>query len=1696
IFENRRQYDRAVEFWKKANDTNRIQQIVGNWGQFETTATFPAGVDAEVQFRFRNGKSVHLKAQKVLVPQLLKDVQAYIRSNPNNLKWEDMNIGDIGHRLVTKDQKKYIGAEVATWDLAIKPSKKHFDKRITVTTPLKQAGAYLLTATMKDGNTSNIIIWINDTVIVQKHMRDKAYFFMADAVTGAPVQNMKIDFFGYNRQYINKKDNKGRRYNLTTASFEEATDQNGQCIVGSNQYKNSYQWLITARNAEGRFAYMGFSGIWYNSRDYDEYDRKKVFMITDRPVYRPAQSVKFKYWIRHARYDQEDVSAYANQDFGIIIKNPKGEKVFEKTFKTDEYGGLNSEFTLPSDATLGQYYAYVWQKGRSLGGGHFRVEEYKKPEFEVTVDAPSEPVMLGEKITATVTAKYYFGAPVTKAKAKYKILRYSHSKNWYPIGKWDWFYGRGYWWFASDYDWYPGWGLWGCVRPRGWWWPAPRNPPEVIADAALQLDDEGGAEIKIDTALAKAMHSDTDHRYEITVEVTDESRRTIVGNGSVLVARKPFKVYAWLDRGYYNVGDVVHANFSAQTLDNKPVKGKGVLNLYKIKYDKDGKPVENTVQQWNLDTDDKGVAAIQIKARMAGQYRFSYKLTDAKKHTIEGAYIFCIRGKGFDGKDFRFNEIELTPDQKEYANGDKAELMVSTDRKNSTVLLFVRATNGKYKMPSILRINGKNSITDIDITKKDMPNFFVEALTISDGRIYTEIREIIVPPEKRILNVEAIASAEKYLPGEEASVKVKVTDFLGKPFAGSMVLTVYDRALDYISGGTNVSDIKEFFWKWRRSHNVSTLSNVSRMFRNIALPKKPRMNNLGVFGHLIADQFGEDKSDSLKKEKSRGNRRMQAAAPMAGAMKSVSIDSATESTVGFTAMEDVVDSDQGATFGGGSASVTEAAPVIRKSFADTAYWNGNFMTDSNGLATVKFNMPDNLTGWSIKTWAMGHGTLVGEGSSEVATAKNLMLRMQAPRFFVETDEVVLSANIHNYLKTEKQVRAVLEFDGNCLEAIPLTAAAKHTDLTNKIVTIPAGGELRVDWRVKVLKEGEAVIRMKALTDEESDAMEMRFPVYVHGILKTESFSGVVRRKKRKSKLKINVPEERRINESRLEIRYSPSLAAAMVDALPYLADYPYGCTEQTLNRFLPAVLTQKILKDMGLDLSAIKDKRTNLNAQEIGDDIERAKQWKQWNSNPVFDEEELGAMLRAGVKRLANMQLADGGWGWFSGWGERSSPHTTAYVVHGLQTARRYGAGVDEAMITRGVAWLKNYQTKETTKLKNAPTKTEPWKERASHLDAFVYMVLADAKLHNKEMDAFLYRDRTHLAVYAKSMYGLALHQQKQIAKRDMLIRNIDQYLVEDKENQTAYLELQNGSYWWSWYGSEYEAQAYYLKLLAATAPKSDKAAGLVKYLLNNRKNSTYWNSTRDTAICIEAMADYLKASGEDKPDMTVEIYIDGKKRQEEHITAENLFTFNNKFVLTGADVTGGKHTIEVRRKGEGPVYFNAYLTYFSLEDFITKAGLEIKVDRKYYKLVKVDKKIKVSGAHGQALDQKVEKYERLPIANMDEITSGDLVEIELEIQSKNDYEYIIFEDMKVAGFEPVDVRSGYNGNSLGAYMELRDEKVCLFVQKLARGKHSVSYRMRAEIPGKFSALPTKAYAMYAPELRANSDEIKIEIKD
>jgi uncharacterized protein YfaS (alpha-2-macroglobulin family) len=1136
------------------------------------------------------------------------------------------------------------------------------------------------------------------------------------------------------------------------------------------------------------------------------------------------------------------------------------------------------------------------------------------------------------------------------------------------------------------------------------------------------------------------------------------------------------------------VGDTIAARFAARRLDNKPVQGTGKLRLLKITYGEapERTPTETEVRSWKLDTSAEGRAEIQLQASEKGQYRLSYVVTDKAGHELEGGYLFTIIGEGFDGREFRFSALEIVPDKHEYAPTDKVSLQINTDRVGSTVLLFVRPTNGMYLPPQYLRLAGKSTLVDIGVTQKDMPNFYVEAVTVAGGRVHTEVREIHVPPAKRIINVEVKPSAESYKPREKAKVALKLTDESGKPFVGSTVLSVFDKSLEYISGGSNVADIKEFFWKWRREHRPYLETNLERWFQNLVLPQDDAMGPLGVFGDTVADdESALGLRGRVRGFGNAGGARMSLGVEFSGrGVAPAHAAAAPESAVGDNLL--------GAKSVVAQSPETVVQPTIRSEFADTALWVAALETDKDGLANVEFDMPDNLTAWKIQAWSMGPGTRVGESSADVVTRKNLIVRMQAPRFFVETDEVVLSANVHNYLQHAKQVKVQLALEGNTLE---LPSVAEQS------IEVPAGGERRVDWRVKAVREGEATLRMLALTDEESDAVQMKFPVYVHGMLKTESYSGALRPSDQQGAFEVTVPQARRAEQTRLEVRYSPTLAGAMVDALPYLIDYPYGCTEQTLNRFLPGVITQQALLKMQLDLKAIRDKRTNLNAQEIGDAAARAQGWKRFDRNPVFDEAELTKIVKTGVNRLTEMQLSDGGWGWFSGWSEVSTPHMTALVVHGLQISAHNDVAIVPDTMQRGVEWLRRYQDEQLRMLANVDEagniidKTRPSKHDADNIDALVYMVLVDAGVKSDAMRDHLYRDRTKLAVYALSMYGLALHKQQETDKLGMVMRNISQFVVEDDENQTAYLKLPE-NIWWHWYGSEFEAHAYYLKLLAATDAKNPVASRLVKYLINNRKHATYWNSTRDTALVIEALADYIKATGEVKPELTVEVWVDGQKRKEVKIDAENLFTFDNAFVLEGEALAPGAHTIELRKTGSGPLYWNGYLTNFTLEDNIRRAGLELKVERHYYKLTPIEKAAEVAGSRGQVVSQQVEKYDRKEIPDLGSVSSGDLLEIELIVESKNDYEYIMLEDMKAAGCEPVALQSGYNGNELGAYMELRDNRVSLFVSRLARGRHSVSYRMRAEIPGRFSALPTKASAMYAPELRANSDELKLNIDD
>ncbi|MCC8189888.1 MAG: hypothetical protein LIP77_04505 [Planctomycetes bacterium] len=1680
IFENRNQYPKAVAWWDRvaadpAASRDQIDAarqaaaiITEASGRLEPGATAVAGRPASIPYLFRNARQVTMTAYRVDEKRLLDDLRTTVKS-ASRMRRLEHSLTDpaiaIGLHAVGKKRSRYIREKTAEWEVALTPLPDYRTRRVVIDLPFTEAGCYLVEAATADGGISRAVIWLADLALAEKAVGGHRLYYVADAASGEPVAGATLSFLGSFWDYENYR----------STEFAVHTDDNGLAVVDAGRLApqaTQPAWLVTALAPDGRAAYLGFNRFWSNGGAFDRDRGVQPFCITDRPVYRPGQTVAFKVWFGRPTYGRPE-PVPEHTPVTVEIRDPRGETVYSQILHTDASGGVADSVVFDAAAPLGHYTVAV--TGRYHGSVGFRLEEYRKPEYEVVVETPDAALSLGDTAAVLVRAAYYYGAPVTDATVRYSIRRAARPAAWQPPWEWDWLYGPGAWRSPYHYDWLPGGsdGSAAAMPPIGRF---PDGPPELVATGEGRLDADGVFRLTLDTLPAKEAYGDTDHQYDITVEVTDASRRTIVGAGRVVAARQPFTATVWADRGYYGVGDAIQARLAARTPLGGGLATTGTATLYRIAYGPDGTPAETPVATWPVATDADGDGLLRLQADGPGQYRLVCVLTDAGGREVEGAAVLTVRGAAGEGE-FRFAALELVPDRRDYRPGDTMRLAVNSEHPSAVVLLLPRAErNGhtaadgasRSPVPQVVRLVNGSAVVELAIGSEDQPNFYCDAVTIFDGRIHTETRQIPVPPADKTLRVAVAADKDAYLPGETARFAVTVTDNEGRPVAGQCGVSLYDRSVEYISGGGNVPDIRAHFWSWKRYYSASLTANLLRHGYPVAREKDKVYRPIGAFGRREADW----------------NTAGYGAAPAPAMRRSA------EPAVELFSAADAAPEPAPPT-GGGEANVE---PVVRSEFADTVLWIAALDTDADGRAAFEAVMPDNLTAWKARTWVMADGVRVGEGENTVETRKNVIIRPQAPRFLTQKDRVVLTANLHNYLPRRKRARAELVLEGGLLQPADGETLVRE-------VEIAADGEVRVDWLVDAVRPGEARVVMRLLTDEESDAAQITLPVIVHGSRRVENFGGIFLSGDTELVIPFRVPDERLPDQSRLELTFSQSVASELLETLPFLIDYPYGCTEQTLNRFLPAVMTRRFLDRLGVTLADARpvaaekfDARQEAWQQRFGD-VRRERR------SPVFDDAALADMVRVGVERLTAMQNADGGWGWFSGAGERSWPHTTAVVVYGLLAAREHGAAIPPAMVDAGRNWLRAYRNEQVQELqRHLATVGREGKAQADNLDAFIHLILADEAYFHPDMRDFLYRDRGSLSLSGLCMLGLALHREGAGNFLEVVLQNLEQYLEENHAVGTVRLRLPDRGWWW-WYHDPVETQAWYLKLLARVEPGSGRAAGLARYLLRNRKNGRYWSSTRDTARAVEALAEYAAASGEDAPDMTVTVYLDERQVMRRRLTAATLLD-DNRFVLEGLAVEAGEHSLRLVREGSGNVYYGGGLDLFSLEDPIARAGHELQVERTWYRLTPVDASVSVPDARGVAGGIRVEQFrrDRIPTpfdgddAAAVPVASGDTIEVELTITAANAFEYLVFEDMKAAGLEAVELQSGYTNNPLGAYIEYRDQKVVLFVRYLPEGTYTIRYRFRAETPGQFSALPVVGGGMYATDLNANSDEMKLRV--
>jgi len=1593
--ERKPDYTRALELYRRLvnefakgesqfrdNAQNAIDLIVTPSVGASVAGTFLPDSEQEVLLTWRNVKRIDLS----LIAVDLTDFQQRRDGNwIEGLRTE----GRTAVRKWTHDTND-AGAHVPGWE------------RIRLT-PRLERGAYVLLA-QAEGKSAKQLVLVTDAHILLHASARQLQIHVSDVLTGEPIAGARVRV---TQQHGNNE------FHTDNAQ----TDANGIAVVA--KVTDYAQVVITAVSGKRQAWHSTYAYSWGGGSG----DSWRIYAFTDRPAYRPGETVQWKIIARTRGREQWMTPAGARVEYEIT--SPRGEKVASGEAKLNAFGSFWAELPLTETMPLGQYvvtFKTVEKNQQHIGSAQlFRLEEYKLPEYQVSVTTAEENgkrklYRLGDTIEATIEASYYFGGPVANATVEAVVYQQPFYRIWFPWREYDWYYDRPF---------------------------QQRGGDMVLKRETLRTDANGRAVVRIDTS-----PDGNEMLYRIEARVVDASRREVRGEGTVRVTKQRYSVVAHPEHYLHRPGDRVEIELKATDANDQPVQTSGKVKVVRREWrDKQRAYRDEDVLETDVTTDANGEATFTFTPKAAGYYTVRWSSVDAApgkparvrdvvtSETSVWVADHTTRDLGY----YATGGIEIIIDRDTVRAGQTAAIMIASPMSGRWVVF--NATGDDILDTQVFRLDGTVKLIQLPIDSRHVPNFFVTASSLFDRALSTDTERVVVPPVEHFLNVEVKPDREQYQPREEGTVTITTRDVDGKPVSAEVALAVSDEAVTAIQQDP-AGDPRQFFFGETRQQNLQVSAGVQsqQYIRLIAGEDKVLIDDRYKEGDARRkrDGFGDAVVGGVVGGRMAMDAMSEAApAPVPPPPPGAPVSQAVTVTATAPLMraESSMAKEQ--------ANAAEPIDVqVRSDFRSTAFWKPDVVTDASGTAVVRFKYPEALTTWRATARAASAGAQFGIGTSTAKTNMPLIVRLQSPRFFVQGDRSVVSAVINNNTDEPMRVTPGIEVEG-------LTLSGGQAILP---VQVPAHGESRADWTVVAEKPGAAKLRVTGRGEKFGDAMEKSFVVWEHGIDKLIARSGKLRGTE--ALIRLELPRERRATD--LTVQIAPSLAVTMLDALPYLIDYPYGCTEQTMSRFLPAAIVAQTLQKMGLDAR----KRI-----------------------PRLDD-----VTKASIARLYDFQHGDGGWGW---WKEGTSDaFMTAYVVWGFSIARDAGMNVDSARIDRAYAWLNEHLVEQTN----------DWNEQAWMLHA---MSAWNARMSKSGQSAFddVWEHRERLTSYSRALLALTAHRWNAADRAAVLVRNLENGVKVDKTPDQSVL-IRGGSstaetmatahwgsddrYWWRWHDGPVETTAFVLQALVTIDPKHALVEPAMNWLVKNRRGAQ-WSNTRDTAIAVLSLNDYLRASGETVRDVTYELSVNGRAIATKTVTAKELLAAPSRFSIDPSILKDT--TQEISIKANAPVYFSAEARFVSLEEPVKAAGNELFVRREYFRLA----------PHPTLLKGVI--YERVPLGDNDSIHSGERVEVVVTVETKNDYEYLLFEDLKPAGFEAVELQSGASlyatgkdGRMQWIYQELRDRKVAMFADRLPQGTWEIRYTLRAETPGSFHALPLMGHAMYVPDIRANGDEVRVRV--
>lgn len=1579
---------------------------------------------------------------------------------------------------------------VAEWTTELPATEDYRDATHDVPAPKGlPTGYYLVVASMKPGgsNENNMVFgceaWVTHLALIvrQNWMRGGPLSgFVLDNRTGAPLAGAKIK--SLSRNY----DNGLRMVDGPSTT----TDANGQF-----EMPPSGASIFLVVNHQDQML-SSASEFFSQASQPPNAVSLQTTLFTDRSIYRPGQIIHFKGVAMRVDSVENRYELVKNRAFRVRLLDTNQQEVSVLDVQSNDFGSFSGTFTAPRDRGTGNMLIAV----EGANPANIQVEEYKRPKFKVDLDVPKESVRLGDSVTVKGKAMSYTGAPIQGARVRYRIVRQVRWPDW----------------FMFCYGW--------RIAPF-------MGRSQEIANGWTETGDDGSFACTFVARPDRSVPESEDpiFTYAITTDVTDGTGETRSDDANVSVGYSSMQVTLAADT-WQTQDREVKLNLTTQTLNGKPIPGKGKLRIYSLREPEQvirpdllgqrlQRPVRGLRGQNNrkaippvVEPDPSDIANWQLGEQIAsadldtgddGAQELSFNLK-------RGVYRCVVESQDPFGKPVKAELNLKVFDEKAKSLGLRLPFVFAMPKGSVEPGETWKGIWGSGYQPAraFIEIEQRGRVlkkywTPADTTQVAIEQpideslrggFTVHVTMVRENRMYTETRVIDVPWSNKQLKVRWDRFRSKLMPGSEETWSLTIEDPAGDGAAAEMVAALYDQSLDAFLPHSWIGNFSFFYresqyvnasfqnlpiaFNWIFGNLPDQHQSIDWRYRSIYAPLLA-FNDHIRFRWMGGGMGGAPMMQAMAAESAPGD---------ASFAKNASLDAAAANLKGAAGE------------GGGGVAAPKAGPRLdsispRKNLNETAFFFPHLLSDGKGKVTMQFTMPEALTQWRFLSFAHDKQLRSGSLFDSVVTTKDLMVQPNPPRFLREGDVFEFSVKVTNQ-STAPQTGTVALHLSDAVDLSDLDTAYGNTGAERAFELGPNSSK-SLRWKIKVPDGARPVIyKAVAATEKLSDGEEGMLPVLSNRILLTESIPLPIRGQGTKEfelKKLIESAGSTSLRHQSLTVQMTSQPAWYAVLALPYLMEYPYECSEQTFNRFYANALARYIAKSdpkierifsvwrdfqpdaLQSPLSKNEDLKSVLIEETPWLRDANNESLARRNVGILFENNRLESELQRAMQKLAEMQRANGMWPWFPGGPDNE--YLSLYIVTGFGRLRNMGVQVDESLAIRALERLDDFMRERYQAIPDSLRNAEHC--HLSPIEAFYLygrsFFLTDRPIAEPNQVALRFWQNQ------ARKYWLKLSRQSQahiaIGLKRMGDRDVPGAIIKSlRENSVSNEEM--GMFWrdtefsWWWYHAPIETQAMMIEAFDEVAADRKAVEDCQVWLLK-QKQTQDWKTTKATADAVYALlrkgTDWLASDALVKVQVADIAIVPPK-------TEAGTGFYEQKFA--GAEIKPDMGKVKVTKTDAGVSWGSLHWQY--LEDIrkvTAHADTPLKLEKKIYK-----RRLTESGPVLEEVNGTV--------------SVGEELVCRIILRTDRDMEYVHLKDYRGSGTEPVNVLSSYRfQDGLAYYESTRDTATHFFIDYLPKGNYVFEYPLRVQHAGDYPMGLATLQCMYAPEFNSHSESVQLVVE-